>query len=253
MADSWALPSTEVTASADGSWRLTVYPRGVSSQLAYFQDKVKEQDNAGAPPGEKRTSASGRMEQRVNGKWKTVWEQPLLNEVSPVMVLAVNGGAAVTFDNWHSVGYGNDVVVIYDATGHVVLGLWLEGLPAARVHPGLAAKHQFHELARNADTHSRSAPTDHSCNHPNARRQGRQLSPAAGTLSGCPVRFGNWPTGCGHEQGMDRCHGERQIEERATRSAGGLAKDSLHLAASRTRRRPGARLVQLPRGSFLSP
>lgn len=126
MADSWMPPTTTVTTSADGQWRMTVVPRGISSQLDYFQDKVKDKPNAGAPAREKRTSASARMEHRVKGKWNMVWEASLVNEVSPVDVLVAPGGAAASLDNWHSMGYGDDVVVIYNATGHPVRAFGLK-------------------------------------------------------------------------------------------------------------------------------
>jgi hypothetical protein len=40
-ADQWMLPATQVYLSPDSSWRLTVTPRTVTSQLAYFSDKVR--------------------------------------------------------------------------------------------------------------------------------------------------------------------------------------------------------------------
>ena len=47
---------------------------------------------------------------------KKLWTIPLVNEVSPVDALVSdNGDYVVTFDNWHSVGYGDDAVVIYHA------------------------------------------------------------------------------------------------------------------------------------------
>ena len=33
---------------------------------------------------------------------------PLVNEVSPVTALVSDSGNTITFDNWHSVGYGDD-------------------------------------------------------------------------------------------------------------------------------------------------
>ncbi|MCB1629657.1 MAG: hypothetical protein KDI48_18140, partial [Xanthomonadales bacterium] len=39
-ADSWAMPTAKSYASRDGHYRLTIYPRGLAGQLAYFEDKV---------------------------------------------------------------------------------------------------------------------------------------------------------------------------------------------------------------------
>jgi hypothetical protein len=125
-ADKWAPPTTQVYESAGGSWRLTVIPRDISSPLAYFQDKVDKRPNAGGLPGSTQSSAIGRVEHRVNGKWLVAWQQPLSNEVAPVNAVVADGGRLATFDNWHGMGYGRNVVVIYDENGKLVRALALQ-------------------------------------------------------------------------------------------------------------------------------
>lgn len=125
FADSW-LPAEEKTyASEDGRWRLTVTPRPIGGALAYFQDKVDGLDNAGglrdAPD-----HALGRMERREGRGWVEAWSGPLVNDVAPVSALVSASGHAVTFDNWHSMGHGDDAVVIYDTQGGVVRAMGLE-------------------------------------------------------------------------------------------------------------------------------
>ena len=45
------------------------------------------------------------------GKLKKLWAIPLVNEVSPVDALVSDkDDYVITFDNWHSVGYGDDAV-----------------------------------------------------------------------------------------------------------------------------------------------
>lgn len=117
FADSWMPPSVQHYDSADGNWRLTVYPRELTSQLAYFEDKVADKPNAGGVPGDSQRSAMGHMERRTRGGWETVWKLPLANEVSPVDAVVSNRGEAVTLDNWHSMGWGDDAIVIYSANG----------------------------------------------------------------------------------------------------------------------------------------
>jgi hypothetical protein len=47
--------------------------------------------------------------------------------VAPIDVLVANGGrGVVTFDNWHSMGYGPHTIVIYDGQGNVVRAFGLE-------------------------------------------------------------------------------------------------------------------------------
>lgn len=117
IADSWLPAKVETYTSANGNWRLTVYPRELTSPLAYFQDKVDDKQNAGGVPGDGQRSAIGHMEHRRNGRWQTVWRMPLANEVSPVDALVSNEGAVATLDNWHSTGWGDDAVVIYSDEG----------------------------------------------------------------------------------------------------------------------------------------
>lgn len=54
-----------------------------------------------------------------------MWNGPLLNDVSPGSALVSPTGQVVTFDNWHSAGFGVDVVVIYDARGNTVRSMSL--------------------------------------------------------------------------------------------------------------------------------
>ena len=117
FADSWLPPSVQSYSSANGEWKLTVYPRGLTSQLDYFKDKVDGKPNAGAVPGDTQVSPIGHMERKQGGRWQTAWKAPLVNEVSPVQAVVSNDGVAVTFDNWHSVGWGDDAVVIYAVDG----------------------------------------------------------------------------------------------------------------------------------------
>lgn len=133
-ADSWLPPSTETTLSANGQFRVTVVPRPLSGHLDYFADKVDGEAPAGQPKGEAQKSPIARVERlETDGSWQLVWQMPLVNDVAPVSVLLANDASSiVTFDNWHSAGYGDDVVVIYDRKGDVVRKLSLEQiLPAA--------------------------------------------------------------------------------------------------------------------------
>lgn len=133
-ADSWLPPETRSYVSPDGNWRLTVKPRGITSPLAYFRDKVAERPNAGGVEGDAQVSAIGSMEHLESGRWLLVWTQPLSNEISPVAALASNSGQAVTFDNWHSLGHGTNAVAIYDARGELVRAVGLaDFLPEAYV------------------------------------------------------------------------------------------------------------------------
>ncbi len=118
-ADSWSLPSESVHESASGDVRLVVVPRELENQLRYFEDAVDDKASPGQKAGSTRTSARARLERRgADGAWSLVWEAPLLNDVAPVDVVVADGGRFVaTFDNWHSMGFGKHVVVVYDGAG----------------------------------------------------------------------------------------------------------------------------------------
>ncbi len=129
-ADSWGPPQPASYSSANGSFRLNVTPRKLRGQLGYFEDKVAGNEPAGQVKGETATSASAVFERRdAAGKWTRVWAAPLANEVAPTHALVADDGRhVVTFDNWASVGFGPDVVVIYGADGQRIRALGLAGL-----------------------------------------------------------------------------------------------------------------------------
>jgi TonB family protein len=129
-ADSWRLPEKEKYYSPNKKYYLEVTPKKLESQLKYFEDKVEGRGNAGALKGVKENRAKGVFyARRADGGYSKKWEFPLLNEVSPVSALVSNrGDFVVTFDNWHSVGYGDDVVVIYRSDGTLVTKFGLEDL-----------------------------------------------------------------------------------------------------------------------------
>lgn len=130
LADSWALPSKETYRSPNGRYQLRVTPTKFESQLAYFEDKVDGRPDAGARKGARDNACRATLSRKGrDGLWIRVWSVPLANEVSPVDALVSDDGRyVVTFDNWHSVGYGDDVVVIYDAKGQATHRFGLEDL-----------------------------------------------------------------------------------------------------------------------------
>lgn len=126
-ADSWLLPAPSTVSSADGQFRFTVTPRELSGQLPYFEDKVAGKANAGGTP-EGRPSAQGLLERRSAVGWTDVWNGNLLNDVAPVDVLVAPSGRVVTLDNWHSMGSGEHVLVIYETSGEPRCSLTLQDL-----------------------------------------------------------------------------------------------------------------------------
>lgn len=112
-ADSWSIPERQTYFSADRRMRLVVTPN-----RALARRYLEGPDSAENPAA----NARGRLERRgADRRWRLVWERPLVNEVAPVSALVADSGDyVVTFDNWGSVGGGDNVVVIYGADGRLV-------------------------------------------------------------------------------------------------------------------------------------
>lgn len=128
IADEWAPPKPETYYSINKQWRLTVIPRAMESPLAYFSDKVRGRSDPGAPPRDPEQSARGLMEHLSGQTWNLVWNLPLANEIGPASAAVSNQGAIATFDNWGSMGYGKNVVVIYDRRGRKIRSLALDDI-----------------------------------------------------------------------------------------------------------------------------
>ena len=125
-ADSWLPPRQVTYVSPDGNTRVVVTPRALQGALAYFQDKVANKEKAGQAP-EANAQATAEIQSRDGNDWRVVRSFPLVNDVGPVDVLVANGAhRIVTFDNWHSVGFGPDVVVIYDELGKPIRSMGLK-------------------------------------------------------------------------------------------------------------------------------
>ena len=125
-ADSWLPPTPQVYFSSDKAWCLTVTPRALASSLAYYEDQVAHRAHPGARAGSLQKQAQGYLQHRERGHWRAVWNGPLLNDVGPVSAIVSSEGRVVTFDNWGSMGYGKDVVVIYDDHGRPLRAMGLD-------------------------------------------------------------------------------------------------------------------------------
>jgi hypothetical protein len=139
FADSWALPKPQKYYSENKRYYIEIIPRELESQLKYFEDKVAKKEPAGSKPGVKDNYCKGIFYKKNDAeKYDRVWEIRLSNDVAPVGALVSDGGEYfVTFDNWHSVGHGNDVVVIYGQEGKIVKKLALSDI----VPPNAALPH----------------------------------------------------------------------------------------------------------------
>jgi hypothetical protein len=117
--DTWSLPTPMTYASREGQFRLTVFPRQLAGALRYFEDKVEGREPAGQTPGAQ-PRCEAILEKLAGNRYEQLWRKPLVNEVAPVSALVSDvDGSFVTFDNWHSMGRGDDVIAIYSGSGEL--------------------------------------------------------------------------------------------------------------------------------------
>jgi hypothetical protein len=150
QADTWALPRTVTIESNNKIYRFTTTPgqRLVEparpDELARLRELAKraeltEEDRKRlverirrneeyARIAKKLPGCKGRLERKLrDGAYELVWQGELTNGIAPVSVLVSdNGKYVVTFDDWHSVGRGPNVVVIYGPKGKPVRQLALK-------------------------------------------------------------------------------------------------------------------------------
>lgn len=121
LADEWRLAEPRADVSANDRYAFIQTPRAIRDLLSYFQDKVAARPRPGQDP-DGPDQAMGRLELwQTDGTAREVWRRALLNDVAPVSsIVADDGRHVVTFDNWHAMGLGDDVIVIYGPGGDVV-------------------------------------------------------------------------------------------------------------------------------------
>lgn len=128
VADSWELPTRKTFYSKNRRFAVAIVPKQLAGQLEYFEDKVEGRPDAGAAEGIPNNWPRAFLYSvHPNDQLDLVTEFKLVNEVGPVTALVSDSGQyLVTFDNWHSRGYGNDTIVIYRTDGSLIRSLSLE-------------------------------------------------------------------------------------------------------------------------------
>lgn len=139
-ADSWRLPVPKFYFSQGGGIGVRIVPRGVASQLDYFTDLSEGRPDPGLPENSITTAPQAEIYRDTGyGSYRLESSFQLLNLVSPVSALLSDDGRyLVTFDNWHSVGRGDHVVVVYETDGTIVRSMRLSDLLTEQDISGLS-------------------------------------------------------------------------------------------------------------------
>lgn len=108
-ADSWAPAKTAGLSSPTGQTVARIVPGSNLDGVYGF---------SGAKKGAVATAILYRLDSAVN--YVKAREFSLLNPIAPVYAAVTDAGEIVTLDNWHNIGTGNSVVVVYSAEGQIV-------------------------------------------------------------------------------------------------------------------------------------
>ncbi|WP_371195584.1 hypothetical protein [Glaciecola sp. SC05] len=108
LADSWSAPTEMGFASPNSKYVLKVQPAKL---------------NLETPP-------VASIYEYTDDKYTRHVSFDLTNEWSPVFAVILDSGVVVTFDNWASLGYGDNVVVFYSSGGELLKSYSLEQLYA---------------------------------------------------------------------------------------------------------------------------
>lgn len=116
-ADSWRGPEVQGRSSPQGKRVLRVIPG---------TDKGAVYGFTGAQRGQAAKALVYRLD--ATGNYRERLEIQLLNPISPVFAAIADSGELITLDNWHNMGIGSSVVVVYAPDGRVVRSLGLKDL-----------------------------------------------------------------------------------------------------------------------------
>lgn len=110
-ADDWPPPVEKTVCSANGAFCLKITPKMLPGQLAY----LRKVERKGGNKKKEKNVCKGEFFTRDNkGNLSALWIVQLVNEDSPVSAIVSDDGKyVVTFDNWGTVGLGDNVVAIY--------------------------------------------------------------------------------------------------------------------------------------------
>jgi len=120
-ADTWALPGEKSYYSDNELYCFEVTPATVRLTLGEDAECIGTLYGLGRPLNE--------YSEEEEVFELLLWEVKLVNEISPVSALVTDDGKyVITFNDWGRLGYGDNVIVIYDSTGVVAKKFSLEDI-----------------------------------------------------------------------------------------------------------------------------
>lgn len=130
-ADIWDKPKIRTYYSENKAFKLIITPRmtfeeyhedsGKSNKHSQTKKKLRKKEKHLKNVSEKEiinTRCTAELYQMKGADSILIWKRPLLNTVCPIHAIVANDGSSIaTFDNWYSIGYGVNVLVVYNEKG----------------------------------------------------------------------------------------------------------------------------------------
>ena len=125
--DTWRNPEITDYYSENGLYMLRVFPTEIPENYSKWKvAKTKKKEKFSAQDSTI-IKCHAILFKTSDSDTTIIWKKKLINQISPVVAIVANdGNSIVTFDNWHSNGYGMDVMVAYDKTGGLIKRFKLE-------------------------------------------------------------------------------------------------------------------------------
>jgi len=129
MADSWPPPKTKDYYNDTKTYFVRIVPRTVPEKFWKWINAKPKQKKHFSPADTTIIPCHAIMYKRTKNGDSLVWKKNLINQIAPVSAFVSNDVRyLVTFDNWHSMGYGVDVMVYYDNQGNLIKRHMLEDI-----------------------------------------------------------------------------------------------------------------------------
>ncbi|WP_345222801.1 hypothetical protein [Hymenobacter koreensis] len=141
LADKWPPPRVQDYYSSDRNYFVRVFPRTVPEKYYKWQQAAPKQKRRFSAQDTVIVPCYAVLFARTGSSPRMIWRQNLVNQVAPVEAMVSDDGKyVVTFNNHHSVGYGQDVMVVYNHQGSLLRQYNLEQISPFPLNRYLASR-----------------------------------------------------------------------------------------------------------------
>jgi hypothetical protein len=121
FADTWAPPKIKDYYSQNNKYFVRIFPKKIPEKYWEWKNAKPEDKNRFTIADTTIIPCHGIMYKLTLTGDSLIWRKELLNEIAPVNVFVSNNAFYIlTFDNWHAMGHGQNVMVQYNKNGDLV-------------------------------------------------------------------------------------------------------------------------------------